>query len=268
MFITADIISLILQAVGGGWAASVNPTPDAASNLMLAGIAFQLVVMILFLGLGIDFCLRAMRGKSYAYKLRKEERDLSLGERGDSNTALALRPTDAGAGARAGAFEMGGVPAGSRGQDVLEKGQAQTGPANAYSSSRGAMDRGWWLVMLGMAISSVAIIVRGKSAIFACWSIDLAISISTCRYDLYTSLISGVYRTIELSQGWDGELIHQGKPRCYSSRATITRLPHTTSPSHPAGPPVSPKFLNSGFISPGHVIAIVRADLRNAPKYP
>jgi hypothetical protein len=130
------------------------------------------------------------------------------------------------------------------------------------------MDRGGWLVMLGMAISSVAIIVRGKSAIFACWSIDLAISISTCRYDLYTSLISGVYRTIELSQGWDGELIHQGKPRCYSSRATITRLPHTTSPSHPAGPPVSPKFLNSGFISPGHVIAIVRADLRNAPKYP
>ncbi|ADV23363.1 hypothetical protein I305_05590 [Cryptococcus gattii E566] len=66
IFVTCDFISLVLQAIGGGWAASVDPpTPKTPTNIMVGGIVFQLVSMLVFIGLAVDFMQRAMRRRAY-----------------------------------------------------------------------------------------------------------------------------------------------------------------------------------------------------------
>ncbi|GAA5867719.1 hypothetical protein JCM3774_003390 [Rhodotorula dairenensis] len=62
-FITADVVSLVVQAVGGGMAGSaVGTDPDqvkTGSNIMLAGIVIQLVVMVVYVALMVIWTVRA-----------------------------------------------------------------------------------------------------------------------------------------------------------------------------------------------------------------
>lgn len=64
-FVCCDIISLILQAAGGAIAASASTTDTSADkmgvNIMIAGLAFQVASLVLFMGLAIDFALRARK---------------------------------------------------------------------------------------------------------------------------------------------------------------------------------------------------------------
>ncbi|KAL8668782.1 MAG: hypothetical protein Q9168_006607 [Polycauliona sp. 1 TL-2023] len=66
IFIGCDIFSLVLQGAGGGIAASASSpsTQDAGSNLMLAGIVWQVVTLIVFATLAGDFALRVSRSRS------------------------------------------------------------------------------------------------------------------------------------------------------------------------------------------------------------
>lgn len=69
IFLVADIISLILQAVGGGQAASAasssSPT-KSATDIMVAGIIFQLCSMVIFLALVLDYVYRFKTNRPYA----------------------------------------------------------------------------------------------------------------------------------------------------------------------------------------------------------
>ncbi|KAF9041080.1 RTA1-domain-containing protein [Hymenopellis radicata] len=60
IFVSCDVISLVVQGAGGGIAASGNTLEDAnmGGNIMLGGIVFQLVVMTLFLLLAGEFFYR------------------------------------------------------------------------------------------------------------------------------------------------------------------------------------------------------------------
>ncbi|KAF8917338.1 RTA1 like protein-domain-containing protein [Mucidula mucida] len=60
IFVSCDVISLVVQGAGGGIAASGDTLEDAnmGGNIMLGGIVFQLVVMTLFLGLAGEFFYR------------------------------------------------------------------------------------------------------------------------------------------------------------------------------------------------------------------
>lgn len=133
---TADIISLVLQAIGGGWAASSDPpVPSAANNLMLAGIAFQLAVMIIFVLIGIDFCWRVATHRPYGVRVDK----LAVGN-GQN-------------------LEMGQITDSRRTSETHLKGSG----VGANGQTWEGMSRGWWLMMFAMLISSLAIIVRGES---------------------------------------------------------------------------------------------------------
>ncbi|KIW67436.1 hypothetical protein, variant [Phialophora macrospora] len=51
IFITGDLVSLVLQAIGGGMAATARDNQsqqDLGDNLMMAGIAFQVVTLLFF----------------------------------------------------------------------------------------------------------------------------------------------------------------------------------------------------------------------------
>ncbi len=63
-FIPCDVISLVLQATGGGMAsvASHNGTSvDAGDNIMIAGLAFQVLTLLVFMVVSLDFAVRTLQ---------------------------------------------------------------------------------------------------------------------------------------------------------------------------------------------------------------
>jgi hypothetical protein len=63
-FISADIFSLVLQGSGGGIAATANPGSsmlNVGTDLMMSGIVLQVITLLVFGGLALDFVLRLAR---------------------------------------------------------------------------------------------------------------------------------------------------------------------------------------------------------------
>ncbi|KAF1941376.1 sphingoid long-chain base transporter RSB1 [Clathrospora elynae] len=61
IFIPCDFISLVLQATGGALASIATTNhedPKIGSNIMIAGLAFQVVTLLLFILLALDFAFR------------------------------------------------------------------------------------------------------------------------------------------------------------------------------------------------------------------
>ncbi|PYD19985.1 hypothetical protein DND58_31165, partial [Pseudomonas syringae pv. pisi] len=62
IYISCDVISLVIQAVGGGMAAVAldsNKDTDSGTHIMVAGIAFQVATMSTFFIIGGNFVMRA-----------------------------------------------------------------------------------------------------------------------------------------------------------------------------------------------------------------
>lgn len=63
IFVSCDFVALVIQALGGAvasTAASKNTDPRPGSNLMLAGIVFQLVAITVYMLLAAEFILRSV----------------------------------------------------------------------------------------------------------------------------------------------------------------------------------------------------------------
>jgi len=61
IFIPCDLLSLLLQAAGGGIASTAshqNKSPDTGDNIMVAGLAFQVLTLLIFMVLCVDFAHR------------------------------------------------------------------------------------------------------------------------------------------------------------------------------------------------------------------
>ncbi|KAL2676445.1 hypothetical protein Neosp_010203 [[Neocosmospora] mangrovei] len=69
VFLTADIVALVIQAIGGALASTeadkINGDTETGTNIMVAGIVFQMAAMIVFTGLVLDFMRRVFIKKSY-----------------------------------------------------------------------------------------------------------------------------------------------------------------------------------------------------------
>jgi hypothetical protein len=67
IFITGDIFSLLLQGAGGGIAATADPgssMQDVGTNLMIAGVIFQVVILSVFAACIVDYIIRSNRHKA------------------------------------------------------------------------------------------------------------------------------------------------------------------------------------------------------------
>lgn len=67
IFITGDVFSLVLQGAGGGLAATADPgsdLQDIGTNLMIAGVIFQVVILAVFGYLLAEYVLRTYRRRS------------------------------------------------------------------------------------------------------------------------------------------------------------------------------------------------------------
>jgi hypothetical protein len=72
VFITCDVISLALQATGGGIASvRVHQGEDTKTgdNIMIAGLGFQVFTMLVFILLALDFAVRTFRSSRQASAL-------------------------------------------------------------------------------------------------------------------------------------------------------------------------------------------------------
>lgn len=166
IFLTADVVSLILQAVGGGQAsasAGDGAPTQTATDIMVAGIIFQLVSMGIFVVLGFDFILRATSKRAYAFRERqiaakRAKAAEKAQEKGGSQATLTHVASDE------------TVVPDSTGTKV------ESTAAEEQVEARENLSR-WWIMLAGCLISSIAIVTRG------------------------------IYRSIELSAGWESEII-------------------------------------------------------------
>jgi hypothetical protein len=63
IFVGCDVLSLVLQAIGGGMAATARTSSRSGVNIMIAGLISQVITMALFLALWADFAFRTRRAK-------------------------------------------------------------------------------------------------------------------------------------------------------------------------------------------------------------
>ncbi|KAF5718925.1 RTA1 like family [Fusarium mundagurra] len=62
-FIPCDVVSLVLQAVGGGMASVASQqykSADLGTNIMIAGLAFQAATILAFIACSVDFAIRTI----------------------------------------------------------------------------------------------------------------------------------------------------------------------------------------------------------------
>ena len=155
VFLTADLISLILQAVGGGQAAGSaadgSPT-TSATHIMVAGIIFQLISMGFFVGLGIDFVVRTTLKKPYAFRERqmvadaqKKANKRAKAQKIDSDQTLAVNNSDQ--------------------TLAVNNSVTATKPEGGEAVVAKQNQNRYWLLLLGAMISSVMIVIRGEFAL-------------------------------------------------------------------------------------------------------
>lgn len=62
-FISADFLSLVLQAVGGALAdtATSNQMEQQGVNIMIAGLAFQVFSLVVFFAISVEFAVRVVK---------------------------------------------------------------------------------------------------------------------------------------------------------------------------------------------------------------
>ena len=68
VFVTADIVSLTAQGVGGGIAATAagnHKNPEMGGRIMLGGIVFQMLAITVYMGLAIEFIYRFWHNKPF-----------------------------------------------------------------------------------------------------------------------------------------------------------------------------------------------------------
>ncbi|KAI1409543.1 RTA1-domain-containing protein [Hypoxylon sp. FL1857] len=64
IFITSDVFSLTLQAVGGGMSTSTSGSSQSAVDLTLTGLSFQVFSMVVFCSLLADYMIRYSKTRS------------------------------------------------------------------------------------------------------------------------------------------------------------------------------------------------------------
>ncbi|KAI0047690.1 RTA1-like protein [Auriscalpium vulgare] len=85
VFLTCDIVFLLVQGSGGGMSAGSNPSmAKIGGNITLGGIIFQLVAIICYSALAVEFLVRYVKNKPF------EKRDASDRPRGRTDKHIQI----------------------------------------------------------------------------------------------------------------------------------------------------------------------------------
>jgi hypothetical protein len=68
-FISCDVVSLTLQATGGGMSSSSTGSSKAGVDIAIAGLSFQVFTLTVFTALAVDYWIRYLRKRGYVLPL-------------------------------------------------------------------------------------------------------------------------------------------------------------------------------------------------------
>lgn len=87
---TCDFLALVLQATGGAIAdtASTKKDSDQGTHIMVGGLSFQVVSLLLFIGLAVEFALNVRRDRRMKRFQREPEENISFN--GESEGAFKM----------------------------------------------------------------------------------------------------------------------------------------------------------------------------------
>jgi hypothetical protein len=68
IFITCDVISLTLQATGGGMSSNSSGQSYQGVDIAIAGLSFQVFTLTVFICLATDYAIRYLRGRKAGEK--------------------------------------------------------------------------------------------------------------------------------------------------------------------------------------------------------
>lgn len=157
IFISIDVIALVVQAIGGGMASAetqkVGGDPDKGGHVMLIGIIIQLVEIFVYAFLAADFFRHYAKRQAIR---RKTKHSKSKKAHSPHDTTVVNSPSDSTHHVHDGELEK------------LAAGVDSTGRMTAKTK----------LMSYGLALSTLFLLIRA------------------------------IYRTIELSNGWEGRIIH------------------------------------------------------------
>lgn len=135
---------------------------------MLSGILFQLAATTIFVGLAIDFMVRVMWDRPYAFKVRKE------------------------------------AQAGGEGHSLGYTTHSRNYSASSYSHGASSHGHGYNHYAEYETKEGSTVSLKAKNDPWLGRSQLLLLGIGFATLMIY---IRGIYRTIELAQGWEGYLI-------------------------------------------------------------
>ncbi|CAF0880546.1 unnamed protein product [Didymodactylos carnosus] len=72
IFVICDVISLVIQAIGGGMAAvaeNMSTSTDLGTHIMVGGIVFQMASMALYVLFGLEFAWRATKKRPFKKRI-------------------------------------------------------------------------------------------------------------------------------------------------------------------------------------------------------
>ena len=138
---------------------------------MFAGIVFQLIAMGIFVFFGFDFILRAAAKRPYQFR----ERQMAA-KREKQRTKHAEKLEHSSSDVTVPRLGESGID----GEEQIE--------------ARENLNR-WWIMLSGCLVSSIMIVIRGEHPP------------PSSSFDGMLTTIPGVYRSIELHQGWTGYLM-------------------------------------------------------------
>lgn len=171
---------------------------------MVAGIIFQLIAMGVFIACGLDFAVRVVRRKPYGFRERMiaKQADKGLSVEAAERAAGAIDSTDTRAAAE------GAVGTGAEGVSTPMSESEKIDQEQTLSK---ADLKKWWLIMTSVLISSSMILTRGKSSIstrpFAGTDDQSLSHILQGKDSDADACPIGVFRSVELSEGWTGHLV-------------------------------------------------------------
>ncbi|OCF41128.1 hypothetical protein I317_05042 [Kwoniella heveanensis CBS 569] len=188
LFIAADVVCLVVQAVGGGWAgtADTHEGSDNGAKVMTAGVVLQLVITVIYVGLLTEFIWRKRNnraarkqvnpfGRFFRRKHASQDQDSGAVDYSNNSTIEALPLSS-----RNGSWDAANLKPEDDGLAGSSSSRAQT-QAHAEAVSR----------------AQTPSLMDDKKVNLMCWLVSGGTLLIVIR---------SVYRSIELSDGWEGPI--------------------------------------------------------------
>ncbi|WVQ99797.1 hypothetical protein IAU59_006939 [Kwoniella sp. CBS 9459] len=177
LFITADVVCLVVQAAGGGWAGTANSHEgsDNGAKVMTAGVILQLVITVVYVGLLAEFIWRKRNSRAARKQVNPFGRFSKRKSSSSSYSNIDISSSN-----------IEALPLSSRNGSWDANIKPEEGSSSQTRAHTEAVSRTETFHMLS-----------DKKVNLMCWLVTGG---------TFLIIVRSVYRSVELSDGWEGPI--------------------------------------------------------------